>query len=400
MLVIVAPGQGAQTPGFLAPWLDAGPARGLLHWWSAVSGVDLVRYGTAAGMEEIRDTAVAQPLLVAAGLLAARVLFPEGSGPGAAHRVAGAVSGHSIGELTAAAVAGVFPAESALALARERGRAMAAAATAEPTGMTAVLGGEAGAVSAAIAGHGLRVATVNGAGQVVAAGTEQGLRALRERPPDGARVHPLSVAGAFHTHHMAPAAGSLARLIPGLAVTDPRTRFISNADGAVVHDAHELLHRLVTQVTGPVRWDLCMATMGELGATAVIELPPAGTLSALIRRALPSAETVALKTPDDLVRARELVERHGGPNPLGDSPAWRLVVTPFAGTVRMGDVPVGTTLAAGASIGAVVSPREYRPITAPHGGTVLEWLVEDGDPVAPGQPVVRLHPRELGEVAA
>lgn len=389
MLILTAPGQGAQTPGFLAPWLEVDGVESRLRWWSAVTGLDLIGYGTTADADAIRDTAVAQPLLVAAGLAGALSLFPH---PGDAYNKVGAAAGHSVGELTAAAGAGVITAESALVLVRERGRAMAAAAAATPTGMTAVLGGDPDEVLTVLDKHGLTPANINGAGQVVAAGTQAQLAALQDEPPAGARLRPLQVAGAFHTTHMAPAVDTLRTLSRSVTVRDPRTRLISNADGAVVHHGRDMVRRIVDQVSNPVRWDLCLRTMGDLGVTAVIEMPPAGTLTGLVRRALPGVETLALKTPDDLDAARRLVEEHGTQSPLDDSPTWRLLVAPFGGTFQIGDAPLGATLEPGRAVGAVVSRREEQPVSAPHGGTVIEWLVEDGDPVSPGQPLVRLHP--------
>ncbi len=307
MLVIVAPGQGAQSPGFLSPWLELPNFEDRLRWLSACAGLDLVRYGTTADAEEIRDTAVAQPLLVAAGLVSALEIFPH---PADAFHVLGATAGHSVGEITAAAGARVITAEQAMVLVRERGRAMAAAAANEPTGMTAVIGGDPDEVMAAIEKHGLTAANNNGAGQVVAAGTMDELAAFQADPPAKARLIPLSVAGAFHTKHMAPAVKTLASYARAVSVHDPRTRLISNRDGAVVNTGPAVLERIVTQVSNPVRWDLCMKTMAELGVTGVIEVPPAGTLTGLIKRALPGVETVALKTPADLEAARDLVARH------------------------------------------------------------------------------------------
>lgn len=306
MILLAAPGQGAQTPGFLRPWLEIPGVADRLAWWSAVTGLDLVRYGTTADAEEIRDTAVAQPLLVAAALAACEVLYP-GGGPGAGPDV---VAGHSVGELAAAAISGVLAPEAALVLVRERGRAMAEAAAVTETGMTAVLGGDAEEVLAAIDKHGLTPANVNGAGQVVAAGTVAQLAAFAEEPPAKARLRSLSVAGAFHTEHMAPAVDTLRRLAPGAPVGDPRTTLLQNRDGAAVGSGAEFLSRLVEQVSAPVRWDACMETMRELGVTAIIELPPAGTLTGLARRALTGVELLALKTPDDLAKARELIEAH------------------------------------------------------------------------------------------
>ncbi|MFB6891761.1 ACP S-malonyltransferase [Kitasatospora sp. NPDC056327] len=309
MLVIVAPGQGAQTPGFLSPWLELDGVADRLRGWSEVAGLDLVRAGTEADAEEIKDTAVAQPLLVAAGLVTARALFPDED---AARALVGAVAGHSVGEITAAAGAGVLSARDALTFVRERSLAMAEAAAATETGMLAVLGGDPQAVADKLAEHGLTAANNNGGGQIVAAGTLPQLDALREDPPAGARLIALKVAGAFHTVHMAPGVERLAKLAPGLPVADPKVAYVSNQDGAVVASGAEVLDRLVSQVSNPVRWDLCMETLRELGATAVIELAPAGTLTGLVKRNLKGVATLALKTPADLDRARELVAEHGG----------------------------------------------------------------------------------------
>jgi [acyl-carrier-protein] S-malonyltransferase len=396
VLVLVAPGQGAQTPGFLAPWLDVPGVADRLAWWSAVADLDLIRYGTEADADTIRDTAIAQPLLVASGIAAALALFPH---PAEAFRLVGAVAGHSVGEVTAAAGTGAITAESAMALVRERGRAMADAAAVTQTSMTAVLGGNRDEVLAKIAEYGLTAANDNGAGQVVAAGTAEQLAAFQADPPAKSRLRPLSVAGAFHTKHMDPAVDRMALLARGLTTRDPRVPYISNRDGAVVHSGREIVDRLVQQIASPVRWDLCMQTMGELGVTGVLEVPPAGTLTGLVKRALPGVETFALKSPDDLDAGRAFVARHGvSDNPLNTSPTWRLVVAPFSGTVRLGvpggdPVEPGAELAAGAKIGAVVSRRAEQTLIAEHGGTVLEWLVEDGDPVAPGQPLLRIHPK-------
>ncbi|MGW2252024.1 ACP S-malonyltransferase [Kitasatospora sp. NPDC001660] len=309
MLVIVAPGQGAQTPGFLSPWLELDGVTDRLSGWSEVAGLDLLHAGTEASAEEIKDTAVAQPLLVAAGLVTARALFPDEA---AARTLVGAVAGHSVGEITAAAGAGVLSAHDALAFVRERSRAMAEAAAVTETGMTAVLGGDPEAVAAKLAEHGLTPANNNGGGQIVAAGTLAQLEALKADPPTGARLIPLKVAGAFHTEHMAPGVERLAKLAPTLEVADPQVRYVSNRDGGVVASGAEVLSRLVSQVSNPVRWDLCMETLAELGATAVIELAPAGTLTGLVKRNLKGVATLALKTPADLDKARELIVEHGG----------------------------------------------------------------------------------------
>ncbi len=309
MLVIVAPGQGSQTPGFLAPWLELDGFADRLQWLSAVAAIDLVAHGTTSDADTIRDTAVAQPLLVAAGLTVLPSLLPE---PADRSRV-GLWAGHSVGELTAAAAAGVLGQEQAMVLVRERGRLMAEAAAATPTGMSAVLGGDPQEVTSVLERHGLTPANINGAGQVVAAGTTDQLAALLQDPPTRARVLPLQVAGAFHTHHMGSAVDRLSRYARVIDTQDPHTRLASNADGQLVTTGQEVLSRLVSQVSNPVRWDQCMQTFAELGVTGLIELAPAGTLTGLAKRALKGVELLALKTPDDLEAARRMIREHGTP---------------------------------------------------------------------------------------
>jgi [acyl-carrier-protein] S-malonyltransferase len=286
----------------------------------------------------------------------------------------------------------VITAEQAMIFVRERGRAMAAASAVTPTGMSAVVGGDPDEVTNVLDKHGLTAANANGAGQVVAAGTMAELAALAAEPPSRARVIPLQVAGAFHTHHMAPAVDRLAGLARAISTHDPRSHLLSNADGTVVHDGREVLSRLVAQVSKPVRWDLCMQTFIDLGVTGLIEIPPAGTLVGLGKRAMPGVELVALKTPDDLPAARALVEAHGTISPMDDSPTWRLVVSPAKGTVKRARLDTGDSIPRGASVATVEGLRDTHAVVAPHGGTIVEWLVEEGDPVAPGQPLLRLHP--------
>ncbi|MFE5482434.1 ACP S-malonyltransferase [Streptomyces sp. NPDC056527] len=319
MLVLVAPGQGAQTPGFLTPWLELPGAADRLAAWSEAIGLDLAHYGTKADADEIRDTAVAQPLLVAAGLLSAAALTEgaaqrasdEGGGGRRAGVSPGAVAGHSVGEITAAAFAGVLDDTAALSLVRTRGLAMAEAAAITETGMSALLGGDPEVTVPHLEKLGLTPANVNGAGQIVAAGTLEQLAALEADKPEGVRrVVPLKVAGAFHTHHMAPAVAKLEAAAKELTVAAPTVRYVSNKDGRVVTEGAEVIARLVGQVANPVRWDLCMETFKELGATALIEVCPGGTLTGLAKRALPGVPTVALKTPDDLDAARTLVAEH------------------------------------------------------------------------------------------
>ncbi|MGW2279410.1 ACP S-malonyltransferase [Streptomyces sp. NPDC001770] len=301
MLVLVAPGQGAQTPGFLTPWLDLPGATDRIAAWSDAIGLDLAHYGTKADADEIRDTAVAQPLLVAAGLLSASALNASPA----------VVAGHSVGEITAAAFAGVLGDEAALRLVRTRGLAMAEAAAVTETGMAALLGGDPEVTVPFLESLGLTPANVNGGGQIVAAGTAAQIAELTENKPEGVRrVVPLKVAGAFHTHHMAPAVERLREAAQGIEVADPTVTYVSNKDGKAVATGAEVVERLVGQVANPVRWDLCMETFQQLGATALIEVCPGGTLTGLAKRALPGVKTLALKTPDDLDAARALISEH------------------------------------------------------------------------------------------
>jgi len=390
VLVVVAPGQGAQSPGFLTPWLDVPGVRERLEWLSVVSGIDLVKHGTESDADTIRDTAIAQPLIVGSGLVTLLSLFPH---PSTAYSSIGAGAGHSVGEITAAVGAGVLTAEQAMIFVRERGKAMADAAARTATGMSAVLGGDADEIVAKCEELGLTPANMNGAGQIVVAGTESQLQAFADNPPDGARVRPLEVAGAFHTEHMGPAVGWLGRLSNAVTTHDPRIRLLSNADGRVVHDGRDVLRRLVNQVSNPVRWDLCMETMADLGVTAVLEIPPAGTLTGLAKRALPGVETLAVKTPDDLDAAWAMIREHGTISHLDSNPTWRMLVAPGKGIFRRGlDAAPGDELQQSATVGSVDTLRGSTPVNAPHGGIVVEWLVQDGDPVSPGQPIVRLHP--------
>jgi [acyl-carrier-protein] S-malonyltransferase len=298
MLALIAPGQGAQTPGMLAPWIEDPAAKLLVQQWSHEIGLDLVRLGTTADADEIKDTANAQPLIVAVGLLGARAL---NKGNNFAF-----VAGHSVGEITAAALAGVINDLDAMKLVRARGIEMAKAAAVTPAGMAAVLGGEREVVLRAIADLGLVAANDNGAGQIVAAGD---LDALAQLAPEGARVRALAVAGAFHTSFMEPAVETLRALAATIEVNDPTCGVISNKDGAVIRDGREILDRIVAQISNPVRWDLCMTTLSE-NVSGALEVPPAGTLVGLLKRAVPIVETFALKAVADLALADEFALRH------------------------------------------------------------------------------------------
>jgi len=298
MLALIAPGQGAQTPGMLAPWIEDPANKALLIQWSEAIDLDLLHLGTIADAEEIKDTANAQPLIVAAGLLGARALD--------ANDKYSFVAGHSVGEITAAALAGVISELDAMKLVRARGIEMAKAAASTPAGMAAVLGGEREIVLSAIADLGLVAANDNGAGQIVAAGD---LDAIAQLAPEGARVRALAVAGAFHTSFMQSAVEPLRALAATLEVKDPKCGVISNKDGAIIRDGREVLDRIVAQISNPVRWDLCMNTLSE-NVSGAVEVPPAGTLVGLLKRAVPIVETFAIKSVADLSLAGEFVVRH------------------------------------------------------------------------------------------
>lgn len=314
VLAIVCPGQGSQFPGLLAPWLELPGVADLLAVYSEAAGTDLAAHGTTSDEDTIRDTAVAQPLIVATSLLTWHALL--GDRPVA--EVVGVTAGHSVGEFAAAAVAGVLDGAGAVGLVAHRARSMAAAAALTPTGMSAVVGGEPDAVLAAIEAAGLHPANVNSSGQVVAAGTLEALAAFAENPPARARVIPLKVAGAFHTPFMAPAFEEFAPVAEGWPAQDPTVPLLSDADGSAHRSrsgpglgrGRDVLRRLAEQIVAPVRWDQCQRTMIEMGVTGMVELAPAGVLTGLARRSLPGVETVAVTSPADLDAARDLIARH------------------------------------------------------------------------------------------
>jgi [acyl-carrier-protein] S-malonyltransferase len=300
MLALIAPGQGSQTPGMLLPWIADPSKAELLRQWSQAIDLDLLHLGTTADADEIRDTANAQPLIVAAGLLSAGALDLEGK--------FSYVAGHSVGEITAAAIAGVITDVDALRLVRVRGLEMAKAAATSPSGMSAVLGGDRDVVLAAIAQAGLIAANDNGGGQIVAAGD---LVALASLAPEGARVRALQVAGAFHTHFMSAAVEAFGKFASTIATSDPTVGVLSNRDGELLHSGSEILTRIISQVANPVRWDLCMSTMQRSGVTKALEVAPAGTLVGLLKRAAEGIEGFAFKSPDDLAAANQFVSSKG-----------------------------------------------------------------------------------------
>ncbi|WP_082944591.1 ACP S-malonyltransferase [Mycobacterium sp. 852013-50091_SCH5140682] len=305
MLALLAPGQGSQTPGMLTPWLQLPGAADRLATWSQISGLDLARLGTTATAEEITDTAVTQPLVVAATLLAHEELVRRG----VLDKVAAAetiVAGHSVGEIAAYAIAGVISADDAVKLAATRGAEMAKACAVEPTGMSAVLGGDEDEVLARLESLDLIPANRNAAGQIVAAGAVAALEKLAEDPPAKARVRQLATAGAFHTHYMASALDGYAAAAASVTTAEPTATLLSNADGQPVASAADAMEKLVAQLTKPVRWDLCTATMRQHEVTGIVEFPPAGTLAGIAKRELKGTPTRAIKSPEDLDTLTEL----------------------------------------------------------------------------------------------
>ncbi len=302
MIVVVCPGQGSQTPGFLDPWVAEERFRSRLQSISDSVGIDLVKHGTLSDADTIRDTAIAQPLIVAAGLLTLSALLD-----GRRDRIGG-VAGHSVGEVTAAAAAGIVSDDDAMTLVRERGTAMAEAAALVSTGMSAVVGGDETELLAKVAALGLYPANVNGGGQIVVAGELPALEALKNDPPAGARVIPLQVAGAFHTRYMAPAVDRLREVASGIEKHDPSLPIWTNHDGSRVTNGSEFIDLLVGQVSSPVRWDKVMESFAGAGVTGIIEVAPAGALVGLAKRGLKGVPTVAVKTPDDLAAAYDLID--------------------------------------------------------------------------------------------
>lgn len=304
MIVVACPGQGSQTPGFLSEWLEDPSAREFIGESSEHSGVDLIRHGTESDAETIRDTQIAQPLIVAASILAWRALA-------ARHPLSSVgVAGHSVGEFAAAAAAGVLSPADALRLVGVRGRAMAEAAAQAETGMSAVVGGTEAEVLARIEAHDLTAANRNGGGQIVAAGSLTGLRALADDAPRASRVIPLQVAGAFHTEYMASAVPQLAEATQGVTAEDPDRPLWTNSDGTVVTSGARFVELLVSQIAHPVRWDACMSSFLTAGMTGLIELAPAGALTGIAKRALKGIPSVAVKSPSDIDAAVELLTQN------------------------------------------------------------------------------------------
>ena len=292
MRILMCPGQGSQSEGFLTEWFASVPGfQQKIIELGVAAGKDLVRLGTVASEDEIKATENAQPLIVAASIAAARTAINLADFDG--------VVGHSVGEFAAAAIAGVLSDEDAMKLVAVRANAMAEAAKLEVTSMAAILGGEQEQVLALLAELGLSAANYNGAGQIVAAGSKAAIEQLVATPPEKSRVIELKVAGAFHTHFMQPALARLSEAAETVSASNPQMKLWSNVDGGMVTSGQQFLSSLVSQVSNPVRWDLCMASIDQLSAS-VVELPPAGALAGLAKRGMPNSTPIALKNPIDL----------------------------------------------------------------------------------------------------
>jgi [acyl-carrier-protein] S-malonyltransferase len=365
----------------LSPWLDLDGVPEQIAAFSELAGLDLLRLGTTADAEEIRDTAVTQPLIVALGLIAASQLkFGEI-----------VTAGHSIGEVTAASVAGSLTAPDAISFAARRGAEMAAACAITPSSMAALLGGDPDEVVAAINAAGLTPANRNGAGQIVAAGSAGAIAKLIDNPPAGVRVRPLQVAGAFHTSYMASAEKRLRDVAAQFTPADPSEILLSNADGTAISDGRTVLARLVAQVTRPVRWDLCLSTLRALEIGAAIELPPAGTLTGIAKRELAGVELIAVKSPEDLAKAQSVIDGRAQHGQRQHTPDVRVVITPTKGIfTRSHCLDEGEAIVAGTRIGTIRTNRDEFAVVAPASGVLAEWLKYDGDIVGAGLPVARL----------
>jgi [acyl-carrier-protein] S-malonyltransferase len=301
MISIACPGQGSQTPGFFEPWLELSTFRKQIERSSEILGIDLVHFGTLADQDAIRDTKVAQPLIVAAGI-ASFLVLQERFG---AQLGVFSTAGHSVGEITSAYVAGIFDDQTALKFVQKRGDEMAKASSLEESSMAAVVGGDQTAVLGELVGRGLFAANYNGSGQIVAAGSKVLISELVVNPPAGSRVIQLQVAGAFHTAFMESARGPLAEYSKTVETKDPSLSIWTNNDGSLVTGGAEFLNLLVNQVSSPVRWDKTMDSMTEAGVSLMIELLPGGALSGIAKRAMPNTVAIAIKTPADLDKVAE-----------------------------------------------------------------------------------------------
>jgi [acyl-carrier-protein] S-malonyltransferase len=307
LIALTCPGQGAQTPGFLSPWLELDSFKAAIEKYSAVLEMDLVHFGTKADADQIKDTRVAQPLIVAASMASHAVLIQALKDKS----IIAGVAGHSVGEIAAANIAGVLDTEAALRFVKARGEQMANAASLEASSMAAVVGGEPEVVVDHLESMGLFAANYNGKGQIVAAGSAAKIQELVANPPAGTRVVGLAVAGAFHTSFMETAKVELASLAGSINTSNPEMLIWSNSDGSRVDSGERFLELLIDQVSKPVRWDKTMESMTTDGVTALIELLPGGTLTGIAKRAMPGVATLALKTPEDLEKTVLFVKEQG-----------------------------------------------------------------------------------------
>jgi [acyl-carrier-protein] S-malonyltransferase len=300
----VTPGQGSQTSGMYSPWITDQTNNEIVKKYSDLIDLDLFHYGTVASQPEITATNIAQPLLTALAFMSFNRLNIKSN-----ENII--YSGHSVGEFSAACLAGFYSDETAMKLVSVRGKAMAeAAASNSATGMSAVLGGDKAEIIKHIEQFDLVPANVNSSGQIVASGLLTNLEKLSANPPASTKVRKLDVAGAFHSQFMKSAESELEDEFAQVELTKPTCSFISNKDGQTITESTQLKSRLISQITSPVRWDLCQAKMVELGVTGMLELAPAGVLTGIAKREMPGVELFAIKSPEDIDTAQAFINKH------------------------------------------------------------------------------------------
>ena len=308
MLAVVAPGQGSQSVGMLSPWVTDSKDKELVDSWSSLISVDLLKLGQSGNSEEIKSTDNAQLLIFITSILSSLNLDLKN-----AKDQSIIFAGHSVGEFAAYSIAGTFEVDQALKIVARRGQSMLAATNAfSKTGMSAVLGGNNDEVISYLREFNLIPANINSNGQIIAAGTLENLDRLANTPPAGTRVRPLEVSAAFHTKYMEPAISRFKEIFRDLNTNSPSQIILSNKNGEELNKSTDIIENLINQVISPVRWDLCQAKMVELGVTGMLELAPGGTLCGIAKKEIPSVETFAIKSPEDIQSANDFIRKHVG----------------------------------------------------------------------------------------
>ncbi len=308
MLALVAPGQGSQSVGMLAPWVADSQTKDLVESWSELISVDLLKLGQLGTAEEIKSTDIAQLLIFITSYLSSLALDLRNAKDSSI-----VYAGHSVGEFAAYSLAGTFEVDQALRLVAKRGQAMLSATKVfSKTGMSAVLGGNKEEVLSYLREFDLIPANINSNGQIIAAGSLENLERLSSSPLEGTRIRPLEVSAAFHTKFMEPAVSQFTEIFKTLSVNSPRQIVLSNKNGERLSKPTDIMENLIQQVISPVRWDLCQAKMVELGVTGMLELAPGGTLCGIAKKEIPNVETFAIKSPEDIQGANDFIRKHIG----------------------------------------------------------------------------------------